>query len=83
MDSKHRIRDRHRLYRQPLNDNRFAHSHTKIDSIQRDLKVSRLTATRDRGTLAHGGLFDQQKIGPNNQYVNVPPHRALAREQLT
>ena len=45
-DYKHRIRERHNFYSQDLINNLFSHPYTKIEFIQRDLNVSRITATR-------------------------------------
>ena len=46
LDYKHRIRERHRFYSQDLVNNLFAHPYTKIDFVENDLRVGRLTATR-------------------------------------
>jgi Fic family protein len=46
VDTKHRIRDQHRFYSQDLINNLFSHPHSKIEFIQNDLGVSRLTATK-------------------------------------
>ena len=80
MDYKHRIRDRHRFYSQDLINNLFSHPYTKIDFIQRDLKVSRLTATRYLDTLVKDGLLEKRKIGRNNYYINQPLYRVLTGE---
>jgi hypothetical protein len=45
MDYKHRIRNQFKFYSQDLINNLFTHPYTKIAFIERDLKVSRLTAT--------------------------------------
>ena len=39
--------------------------------MQRDLKVSRLTAAKYLDALADGGFVQKQKIGRSNYYVNV------------
>lgn len=45
-DYKHRIRDGYKFYSQDLINSLFLHPYTKIDFIQRDLQVSRLTAAK-------------------------------------
>lgn len=71
MDYKHRIRDSYKFYSQDLINNLFTHPYTKIDFIQRDLQVSRITATKYLDALAEGGFVQKQKIGRGNYYVNV------------
>ena len=46
------------------------HPYTKIEFVQRDLKVSRLTATKYIDALATGGFVHKQKMGRANYYVN-------------
>ncbi len=80
MDYKHRIRAKYRFYSQDLINNLFSHPYTKIDFIQRDLKVSRLTATRYLDALAKDGFLDKQKIGRHSYYINEPLYRILTGE---
>lgn len=77
MDYKHRIRDEHKFYSQDLINNLFTHPYTKIDFVQRDLNVSRLTATRYLDALAASGFVEKQKIGRSNYYVNLALTRIL------
>jgi len=70
-DYKHRIRAGYKFYSQDLINNLFTHPYTKIDFIQRDLQVSRLTATKYLEALVNGGFVQKQKIGRGNYYVNV------------
>ena len=44
-DMKHRIRESYKFYSQDLLNNLFSHPYTKIGFVERDLDVSRLTAT--------------------------------------
>jgi Fic family protein len=47
LDVKHRIREQHpKIYSQDLINNLFSHPYTKIEFIQNDLGVSRITATK-------------------------------------
>lgn len=70
MDYKHRIRAGYKFYSQDLINNLFSHPYTKIEFIERDLKVSRLTATRYLELLTAGGFLKKQKIGRTNYFIN-------------
>lgn len=70
LDYKHRIRASYKFYSQDLINNLFMHPYTKIEFIQRDLNVSRLTATKYMDALAAGGFVQKQKVGRSNYYVN-------------
>lgn len=72
MDFKQRIRADYRFYSQDLINNLFSHPYTKIEFIQRDLGVSRLTATKYLDTLVTGGFLHKRKIGRTNYYINFP-----------
>lgn len=80
LDTKHRIRSRHRFYSQDLINNLFSYPYTKIEFIQRDLKVSRLTATKYLDALAADGFLVKRKIGRSNYYINLPLYRILTGE---
>lgn len=71
LNTKHRIREGYRFYSQDLINNLFTHPYTKIQFVQRDLKVSRLTATKYLDQLAAGGFLKKQRIGRTNYYINV------------
>ncbi|GMV31988.1 MAG: toxin Fic [Rhodanobacteraceae bacterium] len=77
---KHRIRSKHKFYSQDLINNLFSFPYTKIDFIQNDLKVSRLTATRYLDVLAKDGLLLKRKIGRSNYYINPRLFRVLTGE---
>lgn len=70
-DYKHRIRAGFKFYSQDLINNLFTHPYTKIEFVQRDLKVSRLTATKYMDALADGGFVKKQKVGRSNYYINL------------
>lgn len=76
-DYKHRIRNDYKFYSQDLINNLFMHPYTKIDFVQRDLQVSRLTATKYLDGLVAGGFVQKQKIGRANYYVNVALNTVL------
>jgi Fic family protein len=81
LDYKHRIRSKHRFYSQDLINNLFSYPYTKIEFIQRDLNVSRLTATRYLDLLAENDEFlIKRKIGRSNYYINLSLYRILTGE---
>ena len=78
-DYKHRIRDAHRFYSQDLINNLFTHPYTKIEFIERDLSVSRLTASKYLEALAADGFLLKRKIGRSNYYINIALNAVLVR----
>ena len=70
-DYKHRIRSGYKFYSQDLINNLFTHPYTKIEFLQNDLGVSRVTATKYLDALAQGGFVRKQKGGRGNYYVNL------------
>ncbi len=70
-DYKQRIRTGYKFYSQDLINNLFAHPYTKIEFIQRDLQVSRLTASKYLDELTAGGFLEKHKVGRGNYYVNI------------
>ncbi|ACF47298.1 filamentation induced by cAMP protein Fic [Prosthecochloris aestuarii DSM 271] len=82
MTYKHQIRNDFRFYSQDLINNLFFHPYTKIDFVMRDLKVSRLTATKYLDALAEGDRFlKKAKIGRSNYYINIALFNILAKEE--
>ena len=77
LETKHGIRDRYRFYSQDLINNLFNHPYTKIEFVQNDLGVSRLTATKYLDALVDGGFLLKQKRGKSNYYINLPLVRIL------
>ena len=82
MDYKHRIRNDYRFYSQDLINNLFNHPYTKIDFVERDLKVSRLTATKYLDALAGAGFVQKVKVGRSNYYVNVALNAILTQAEV-
>lgn len=76
-DYKHRIRDAHRFYSQDLINNLFMHPYTKIEFVQQDLQVSRLTAAKYLEALVGTGFVRKLKVGRSNYYVNIELDRIL------
>ena len=54
-----------------LINNLFTHPYTKIEFVQRDLQVSRITATKYLEALTAGGFLKKQKMGRGNYYINI------------
>jgi Fic family protein len=70
-DYKHRIRSGFKFYSQDLINNLFTHPYTKIEFVQRDLGVSRVTATKYLDALAEGGFVRKHRVGRSNYYTNL------------
>jgi Fic family protein len=77
---KHQIRDQYKFYSQDLLNNLFKHPYTKIEFIQQDLNVNRLTASRYLNALAEDGFLLKYKIGTSNFYINHALFDLLAKK---
>jgi Fic family protein len=69
-DYKQRIRAMHKFYSHDLINNLFNHPYTKIEFLEQDLSVSRLTATRYLEALTSSGFLQKQRIGRYNYFIN-------------
>jgi len=67
---KQSIRAEHKFYSQDLINNLFRHPYTKVAFLEKDLNVSRATATRYLDALAEGGILSKYKLGRESYYVN-------------
>lgn len=81
MDYKHRIRAAHKFYSQDLINNLFTHPYTKIEFVQADLGVSRLTATKYLDALAAAGFVKKLRVGRSNYFINIALQRVLMGPQ--
>jgi Fic family protein len=81
LDTKHRIRGEYKFYSQDLINNLFSHPYTRIEFVQRDLNVSRLTASRYLEALTAGGILRKQKGGRSNYYINAGLYALLVAEE--
>lgn len=70
--TKQRVRERHKFYSQDLINNLFNHPYTRVEFAQRELGVSRLTATKYLDALAADGVLEKVRVGRNNYYMNRP-----------
>ncbi|HWQ27273.1 MAG TPA: Fic family protein [Chlorobaculum sp.] len=82
MSYKHRIRADYKFYSQDLINNLFFHPYTKIEFVEHDLKVSRLTATKYLDTLAKDGFLKKEKIGRSNYYINIALFGILTKDDV-
>ena len=71
LDAKRRIREAFSFYSQDLINNLFTHPYTRIAFVERDLGVSRITATKYLDELTNAGFLEKRKIGRSNYYINV------------
>lgn len=67
-----------KLYSQDLLNNLFRHPYTKIEFIERELGVSRPTATKYLEQLTSAGLLRKQRMGRVNFYINDPLYQLLS-----
>ena len=71
LDYKHRIRnDLPKIYSQDLLNNLFRHPYTKIEFLQNELQISRLTATKYLNTLVEHNFLTKHVIGKSYYYIN-------------
>lgn len=70
MQYKNILRGKYKFYSQDLLNNLFKHPYTKIEFIQRDLNVSRITAANYLNQLANDKLLTKKKLGTGNYYIN-------------
>lgn len=82
LDMKRRIRSSYKFYSHDLLNNLFSHPYTKIGFIERDLGVTRLTATRYLDALAAGGFVEKQRIGRSNYYINHALYAILTGDRM-
>jgi len=79
MNYKRTLRDNYKFYSQDLLNNLFKHPYTKIEFIQRDLNVSRITAANYLNQLADDRLLTKKKLGTANYYINDPLFKLLSQ----
>ena len=61
-----------KIYSYELLTNLFRHPYTKIEAVQDDLGVSRITATKYLSELTDNGFVEKHRLGKYNYYVNRP-----------
>jgi Fic family protein len=73
------LREKYKFYSQDLLNNLFKHPYTKIEFVQRDLNVSRITAANYLNQLAEDKLITKKKLGTGNYYINDPLFELLTK----
>jgi Fic family protein len=71
-----------KVYSQELLNNLYRHPYTKIEFVQKDLGVSRITATKYLEQLSSAGFVHKQKRGKSNFFINEPLFRLLSNVSL-
>lgn len=61
-----------KLYRHELLNNLFFHPYTKVEFLEKELMVSRATATRYLNELCETGLIKKIKVSRSYYYMNLP-----------
>jgi len=83
LKTKHDLRERlPKLYSQDLLNNLFRYPYTKIEFVERELGVSRITAAKYLGLLGREGFVRKQKLGKTNFYINEPLFALLSEVAL-
>lgn len=59
-------------YRHELLNNLFFHPYTKVEFLEKEMMVSRITANRYLNSLVDTGLIERIKIGRYYYYMNLP-----------
>jgi Fic family protein len=79
------LRTNYKFYSQDLLNNLFKHPYTKIEYIEKDLGVSRITASKYLNQLAKDKILKKEKLGTGNYYINeklieilTPKNKTLA-----
>lgn len=81
--TKHQLRAQlPKLYSQDLLNNLFRYPYTKIEFIERDLGVTRITASKYLEQLTQSGFLRKQKMGKTNFYINEPLFTLLSDVRL-
>lgn len=74
---KQLIRSNYKFYSQDLLNNLFKHPYTKIEYLENDLGVSRITAASYLNKLANDGVLIKTKLGTGNYYINHQLYQIL------
>lgn len=71
-DYKFRIKENFKFYSQDLLNNLFSHPYTKIEFLERDLKITRQTASKYLDELSDKGFLRKERVSKHNFYINDP-----------
>ena len=76
---KHELRSKlPKIYSQDLLNLIFRHPYTKIGFVQKEIGVTRLTATKYLEQLCREGFLRKQRLGKTNFYINDPLFNLLS-----
>jgi len=81
LELKHKIRAEYKFYSQELLNNLFKHPYTKIEFLENDLGVSRITAANYLNKLAQDGILKKEKLKTGNYYINEKLFELLTRKR--
>ncbi|WP_412759634.1 Fic family protein [Neolewinella agarilytica] len=70
MDMKQLLRTNYKFYSHDLLNHLFQHPYTKIEFLESELGISRVTAANYLNTLANDGVLRKEKFGRTNFYIN-------------
>jgi Fic family protein len=71
--TQHRMREvLPKAYSQELLNNLFRYPYTKIEFVEKDLGVTRITAAKHLDALTAAGFVEKKKMGRTNFYINQP-----------
>ena len=74
------LRGNYHFYSQELLNHLFKHPYTKIEFLQNELGVSRVTAASYLNTLAKDQIIYKYKLGKTNYYINTRLMDAIAND---
>ena len=78
---KNLLRNNYKFYSQDLLNNLFKHPYTKIEFIENDLGVSRITASKYLNQLAKDKVLKKEKLGTGNYYINEKLIKILTHKE--
>lgn len=67
---KNTIRGNYKFYSHDLINNIFSYPYTKVKFLEKDMNISRATATRYLDILAKDNILEKNKIGKESYYIN-------------
>ncbi len=76
---KHELKSKFpKMYSHELINNLFCHPYTKVDFLQKDIGVSRVTAMKYLNQLVAADFLHKKRIGKYIFYINVPLFKLLS-----
>ena len=81
MTMKNILRNNYKFYSQELLNHLFKQPYTKIEFLQKDLGVSRVTASKYLNKLSKDKVIYKFKLGKTNYYINMALMDTLIPEQ--